>query len=99
LYNSTDAFSKRHIKKDYKVLTSIFFISTSLFSIYFYTNYFLEEHNLYINENYKTDNFLLKQISLEDREKNIFNVYKDDYASLCEKLVKHSISAENYIYC
>jgi len=74
-------------------------MSTSLFSIYFYTSYFIQEHKFYNNENYKTNNYLINKINSENIENNIFNLYYNDYEKLCDKLIENSASAENYFYC
>lgn len=82
-----------------KTWISIFFIITSLFSMYFYSKYFIEEHKLYSNSNYKTDNYLIKQIKEENTEKTIYKNYYNDINKLCDNLILNSDSAENYIYC
>lgn len=99
IYNVFIPFNKEDYREIFKLWISLFFITTSLFSIYFYSNYFIEEHKLYNNSNYQTNNFLLKKINSENKEKTIFENYSSDSKILCNKLILNSPSAENYIYC
>ena len=87
------------IRENKNIFIWLFFMSTSLFSIYFYTSYFIQEHKFYNNENYKTNNYLINKINSENIENNIFNLYYNDYEKLCDKLIENSASAENYFYC
>jgi hypothetical protein len=98
-YNSKINVFQYKKEKYYKLLISMFFIITSLFSIYFYIIYFSEEHKLYINKSYETNNYLLKAIESENKEKNIFKNHNNNIERLCENLIEYSKSAENYIYC
>lgn len=98
-YNSIIIKLPYYKGKYHTILIKIFFIITSLFSIYFYTNYFLEEHKYYNNKLYQTNNYLLKKIKLENREENIFKYNNDDPKKLCKALIQYSKSVENYIYC
>ena len=91
--------SNKELIKWNNYLISGFFILVSIFWIYFYWNYFLEERKYYNNSLYKTDNHLLEKMEFEDREKTIFKEYKKDPKRLCENLIKYGESAENYIYC
>jgi hypothetical protein len=87
------------VERGYKLIISILFITTSLFSIYFYSIYFLKEHRFYNNPQYKTNNYFLNKIESEDKEKYIFKNYYEDYEKLCLKLIKNSSSVESYFYC
>ena len=71
----------------------------SIFGSYFSYNYFIEEHKIYINENYKTDNSIIKKIESENIEKNIFETNQNNHKKLCEQLIEYSSSVENYFIC
>ncbi len=95
--------SKKNIKWKNIVLKNnilqIFFVTISLFSMFFYMIYFLEEQKKYIDKWYETKNYLLNKIKFENKEKMIFELNKNDNKKLCDNLIINSKSAENYIFC
>jgi len=97
LYKDTTQDSPIHNIFNY--LFVILITSFSIFGSYFSYNYFVEEHNIYINENHKTENFIIKKIESENIEKNIFKTNQNNHKKLCEQLIKYSSSVENYFIC
>ncbi len=83
----------------YKIILINSILITSIFWIYFSTKYYIEEHKIYKNSSYISNNILYNKLKSENYKKNIFWDWFINLENMCENLILNSNSVENNFYC
>ena len=96
IYNKSKGNSKYKLSKYFSIISIII---VSIFWVYFNTKYYIEEHKLYTNSSYISNNILYNKIKSENYEQNLFWNNFTNIQDMCQDLILYSNSVENNFYC